>query len=86
MLFYLAMSAEFRNFEVVNLASFAPIFTPVSDIQVKPHSFISGQKFLCPLYVVGINVNVSQVQCHGLQRRFNLSRYQIQMVNVSWQT
>ena len=62
MLFYLVKSADFCNFEVIKLASFALTFTSVSDVQVKPHSFISGQKFACSLYVVSINVNISQVQ------------------------
>ncbi len=82
MVFYLLMSAEFCNFEVIKLAAFAPF----SDVQVKPYSFISCQKFARFLDVALVDVNISQVQRYGLQRCFNLSRYQIQMVNVSRQT
>ena len=37
MVFYLLMSAEFCNYEMIKLAT----FTPVSIVLAKPHSFIS---------------------------------------------
>ena len=86
MVFYLLISAEFCNFEVIKLATFTPTFKTVSDVQVKPYRFISAQKFARFLDVIFVDVNISQVQRYGLQRCFNLSRYQIQVVNVSWQT
>ena len=86
MVFYLLMSAEFCNFEVIKLVAFALTFRAFSDVQIKPYSFISGQKFVRFLYVIFVDVNISQVKRYGLQRCFNLSRYQIQVVNVSWQT
>ena len=86
MVFYLLMSAKFCNFEVIKLAASALTFRAFSDVKVKPHSFISGQKFVRFLDVIFVDVNISQVQRYGLQRRFNLSRYQIQVVNVCWQT
>lgn len=59
---YLVKSVEFCNFEVIKLASFTLNFSRFSHVQVKPYSFISGQKFACSLYVVSVNVNVSQIQ------------------------
>ncbi len=61
MVFYLLMSAEFRNFVVAKLAAFALTFRVCSDVQVKPHSFISRQKFARFLCVVLVDVNVSQI-------------------------
>lgn len=58
----LVKSAEFCNFEVIKLASFALNFSRFSHVQVKPDSFISRQKFARSLHVVSVNVNVSEIQ------------------------
>ncbi len=63
---YSVKSAEFCNFEVIKSALFTLNFSHFSHIQVKPYSFISGQKLARSLYVVGINVNVSQIQRNRL--------------------
>lgn len=62
MLFYLVKSTDFCNFVVIKLASFTLDFSRFSHVQVKPYSFISGQKVARSLCVVSVNMNVSQIQ------------------------